>query len=143
MIIVSTTLLSKIESHGELTYPEECCGAILGTFDASSNKKIINEVIEIDNISNEDKKRRFMIKPEEYQRVESYAKEKSLILLGFYHSHPDHPATPSDTDLKFAWPFFSYLITTVNKSQAKETNSFVIDLESNVFKNETLTIVDK
>ncbi len=140
MIILSKTLLSKIEAHGERTYPEECCGAILGSFDANKNEKVVSEVIEIDNISTEDKKRRFMIKAEEYQRVERYAKDNSLTLLGFYHSHPDHPPKPSETDLKFAWPFFSYFITSVINSLAEETHSYVLNLDKGGFEKETLKV---
>jgi len=140
MLTISKTLLSKIETHGEATYPDECCGALIGTLNPETGDKVITKIVEMDNISDENKKRRFMIKPEEYKRVETVANEEGLQLLGFYHSHPDHPAKPSETDLKFAWPFFSYFITSIQKGKAQETFSYALDLDLNQFGDEPITI---
>ena len=98
---------------------KECCGAVIGQFDSKTNTKVVTDCIEMDNVSTENKKRRFMIKPEEYARVEGVAESQGDVLLGFYHSHPDHPPIPSDTDNACAWPFFSYLITAVEKGNQK------------------------
>ena len=138
MITLSKTHLSKIHDHAKVCYPEECCGAILGTMDGE--QKLVSEVIEMDNISDENKKRRFMIKPNEYQRVEKLASEKGVNLLGFYHSHPDHPPIPSETDLKFAWPFFSYLILAIEKGEPMQLSSHVLDLNAGSFSEEDLLV---
>ena len=141
MITLSKTLLSKLESHAVQTYPEECCGAMLGSLDPQTQEKIVEVVIEIDNVSEENKKRRFMIKPEEYQRVEAEAKAQGCVLLGFYHSHPDHPPIPSETDLKFAWPVFSYVILSVEKAVSKICKSYVLGLESGKFEEEPVQFI--
>lgn len=140
MITLSKTHLSKLQDHGIKTYPDECCGAMLGHFNPETNKKTTTELIEIDNVSEENKRRRFMIKPEEYKRVEAYAKENNLTLLGFYHSHPDHPAKPSETDLKYAWPFFSYIIISIQEKSADDIFSYKLNIETNAFQNENLKI---
>ena len=117
MISISTTHLASMRAHAEADYPHECCGGLLGTFDGET--KTVTDVISLDNhwddIPGEDKTRRFRITPEDYKMLEKKATEDGVMLLGFYHSHPDHPPIPSDTDLKFAWPFFSYPILAVKK----------------------------
>lgn len=141
MITISKTLLSKIEAHGEATYNEECCGALLGTLNTETNDKVVTKVVEMDNTSDDDiKSRFFMIKPLEYKRVEAMANEEGLQLLGFYHSHPDHPAEPSKTDLEYAWPFFSYFITSIRNGKAQETFSYALDLDTNQFAKELISI---
>jgi len=138
MLTLSKTHLSKIQVHAIDCYPEECCGAMFGTIQDGGESKVITEIEPIDNTSSENKKRRFMITPEEYQRVESKASKLGVTLLGFYHSHPDHPAQPSQTDLNYAWPFFSYIILAIKDRVAKEINSFVLDMDSGKFKEEPI-----
>ena len=138
MIILSQTHLTEIQDHAKQTYPEECCGAIFGTIDISSSEKMVAETLEIDNVSTEDRRRRFMITPDEYQRVETYAKKNRFTLLGFYHSHPDHPAYPSETDLMYAWPFFSYIILSIEKKHPRECRSFILDPENQQFQEESI-----
>lgn len=136
MITLSKTHLSEIHEHGIEAYPEECCGAMLGNIDFDAKKKVVIELIRIENHSSENKHRRFAITPEDYRKIEIIAKEKNLSLLGFYHTHPDHPAQPSETDLKFAWPVFSYLILSVMQQVPNELNSFVLDLDRGILCSE-------
>ena len=93
MITISITLFNEIRDHAIREYPHECCGAILGELNKA--KKIVTNVILLDNhwesISGEGKTRRFRITPKDYQYVELRAKDEGVTLLGFYHSHPDHP----------------------------------------------------
>ena len=114
MIILSKTLFAKLCEHGKEAYPEECCGAMLGDIDSESGIKSITELIRIENKSEENKHRRFAITPNDYRALETQATAKSLHLLGFYHTHPDHPCRPSQTDLAYAWPVFSYIILSIN-----------------------------
>jgi proteasome lid subunit RPN8/RPN11 len=150
MITISQTLLSELQAHGVREFPHECCGAMLGEQTLNSETgdltKQIIELIPIDNhwtVSDDDgfdKRRRFAIRPEDYQAVEKAAKAKNLTLLGFYHSHPDHPAIPSATDLKFAWPNFSYIIQSIITKVPAEIHSYVLDLDAGQFKPEGLEI---
>ena len=88
--------MERIRSHGRETYPEECVGALLGRKGEPAH---VVSVERIDNIRTAERARRYEISPQDYLRVEGLAAEKSLALLGFYHSHPDHPAAPSAFDL--------------------------------------------
>jgi proteasome lid subunit RPN8/RPN11 len=96
-----------IRRHGQETYPHECCGAIVGNGDR------VVDVVPLPNTTEEGPRRRFLIRPSEYMLAERRAQEQGLELLGFYHSHPDHPARPSPTDLERAWPTFAYIIISV------------------------------
>ena len=143
MIILSPTHLSEIQNHGREAYPEECCGAMLGLVQDSLSRhtrKIVRLENHWEDKSNETKHRRFAVTAQDYQALEKKAKELGLQLLGFYHTHPDHPAIPSQTDLNFAWPFFSYIILSVQSQKATEIYSYELDLDLQQFKKEELKI---
>ena len=98
---------AAIRSHGQETYPHECCGAIIGRDGFAS------AIVALPNTTDEGPRRRFMVRPSDYQLAERRATELGGELLGFYHSHPDHPARPSQYDLDHAWPTFAYIIVAV------------------------------
>src|ERR1051325_3828865 len=103
MIQLQPNQRQKIAEHGERDYPFECCGLLLGSFAAAG--KVVSEIYPISNAREESAKRnRFLIRPEELIGGERYAARRGLEVLGFYHSHPDHPAAPSQYDLEHAWP---------------------------------------
>ena len=145
MIRISRDHLSDILSHGRDAYPEECCGAVLGDIDPQ-NEKLVRKIIPIENnwveSGEESRHRRFAIVAEDYRALEAKAKETKLSLLGFYHTHPDHEAKPSKTDLSYAWPFFSYLILSIKKGKAGEICSYLLDTEKNEFKEEYVKVLD-
>ncbi len=114
--------LIQIHKHLESAYPYEACGFLLGS--DKGRKRYITEIIEVENISTENQKRRFVIDPREYLKAERYASKEGLHLLGIYHSHPDHPAIPSVHDLEFAQPYFSYFITSIAKGNYADTRSY-------------------
>ena len=143
MITLSKTHLTEIQSHGIEAYPEECCGAMLGQANAQ-REKVTTEIVRIENnwVDNESgsRHRRFAITAEDYRKLEKMAKEKKLSLLGFYHTHPDHPAKPSATDLSYAWPFFSYIILSVRNRKASDIYSYELSPSGDEFIEETLGI---
>lgn len=96
-----------IEHHGREAYPHECCGALLGDGD------LVEAVHALPNVTNEGPRRRFRVDDRDYLSSERRAAAEGLALLGFYHSHPDHPAEPSQYDLDHAWPTFVYPILSV------------------------------
>jgi proteasome lid subunit RPN8/RPN11 len=103
---------AMIDRHAEATYPDECCGVLLGR--QVDGRRVVERLIEIDNQwDEEERRRRFLITPQQYMQAEKQAREAGLDLLGFYHSHPDAPAQPSEFDREHAWPFYSYLIASV------------------------------
>ena len=106
-LLVDAKIDGEIRRHGEETYPHECCGALVG----SGNR--VTAAVALPNTTEEGPRRRFMVRPSDYRVAEQKARELGGDLLGFYHSHPDHPARPSQYDLDHAWPTFAYIIVAV------------------------------
>jgi proteasome lid subunit RPN8/RPN11 len=96
-----------IREHGQETYPHECCGAMVG------KDGRVDAVVALPNTTEEGPRRRFLVRPSDYRLAEARAAELGGELLGFYHSHPDHPSRPSQYDLDHAWPTFAYIIVSV------------------------------
>lgn len=132
MLIIAAEHLAQIEKHAEQGYPYEICGALLGHFeDAMATRKVL-EVCPAENINQERANDRYEINPKDYQDIESRARTNKMDIVGIYHSHPDHPSLPSETDRQRAaeiWQTatsWSYIIVEVNKGQATSTRSWVL-----------------
>ena len=106
-LVVDAKIDAEIRRHGEETYPHECCGALVG------KGSRVTATVALPNTTEEGPRRRFMVRPLDYRVAEQKAAELGGDLLGFYHSHPDHPARPSQYDLDHAWPTFAYIIVAV------------------------------
>jgi len=142
MINLESKVYEQLANEALLNYPNECCGFLLG-FETSKNR-FIKEIMMVENVAIENKKRRFEIKPLDYIKAEEYAMEKGLTLLGIYHSHPNHPSLPSEHDRKAAQPYFSYVIVSVTENEIKSIQSWILNdksqfIEENVFQNKALT----
>ena len=122
-----------IRNHGIEAYPNECCGALIG------RDGVVNEAYGLPNTTEEGPRRRFMVRPNDYRDAEKRASELKLALLGFYHTHPDHPARPSQYDLDHAWPFFSYVILSVQQGVPTDMTSWRLREDRTAFTEETLT----
>lgn len=123
MITIGKEHLAAIRAHGISDYPYECCGLLLGRYE--QNGKFVTETLPISNAREESAKRnRFLITPEELLRGEQYARVKKLEIVGFYHSHPDSPAVPSQYDLEHAWPTYSYIIVSTSADRADDLFSW-------------------
>ena len=107
------------------TFPNECCGFMYGN--DKSDTRIITEAIRVINNKEGDQRRRFEISPADYMKAERYAVQKGLTLLGVYHSHPKHPAKPSEHDLAKAMPFFSYIIVSVFDDSIEDLTSWQLN----------------
>jgi proteasome lid subunit RPN8/RPN11 len=103
-----------VRRHGEETFPHECCGALIG------NGARVRVAVPLPNTTEEGPRRRFLVRPADYRLAEQRASELGGDLLGFYHSHPDHPARPSQFDLDHAWPTFAYVIVSVMAGAARD-----------------------
>ena len=137
MITISEQLLTKIREHGVRDYPYECCGLLLGRYGAEG--KLVNETYAISNAREESAKRnRFLIEPAELLRGEKYARSRDLEVVGFYHSHPDSPAVPSQYDLEHAWPTYSYIIVSTKADQATDLFSWEQEPDRSRFNQEEL-----
>jgi proteasome lid subunit RPN8/RPN11 len=122
-------MYDAIREHSEETYPHECCGVLVG-HSLTENSGAINEVhdaIRAGNTRTDSAHNRYSIAPQELVRIQRTARERGLEIVGFYHSHPDHPAQWSPTDFAEAhWIGCSYVITAVEKGAARQTNSFLL-----------------
>jgi proteasome lid subunit RPN8/RPN11 len=137
MIILEEPHLSEMRAHGERDYPYECCGLMLGRF-ADGRKQVV-ETYAISNAREEEAKRnRFLIRPEELMRGEKYARAKRLDVVGFYHSHPDDRAAPSQYDLEHAWPTYSYIVMSVEKGRAVDLRSWEMEADRSRFNEEEI-----
>ena len=124
MLRLSESDYVSLRRHGEETYPHECCGVLLGRFE-DDGTKIVTRVARCDNTREDSPHNRYNIDPRELVRIQREGRERKEDIVGFYHSHPDHPAQWSPTDLAEAhWIGCSYVITSVEKGKAAVTNSF-------------------
>lgn len=138
MIALNAETLAAIREHGREAYPEECCGALLGAVEDGLAR--VARVERIENSSREERKRRYAIEPLEYARVERLADAEGRSVLGFYHSHPDHPAVPSNYDREHGLPFFHYVVVAVGAGVPGEAASFVLSEDRGMFEREELVV---
>ena len=122
----------EIRGHGEATYPHECCGALVG------RGEDVTAAVPLPNTTEEGPRRRFLVRPSDYRLAEQRANELGGELLGFYHSHPDHPARPSQYDLDHAWPTFAYVIVSVASGAAGEVSVWFLKDDRSAFEEGTL-----
>jgi len=130
-----------IRAHGRETYPEECCGALLGTIEDGHAR--VARIERMANAREDERRRRYTIHPREYMRVERLAEAKGLALIGFYHSHPDHRAAPSEYDREHAFTFFHYLVLGVASGEPGELTAWVLSEDRGTFDNELLAVADQ
>jgi proteasome lid subunit RPN8/RPN11 len=148
-IEINRTQLQIIQQHGEKNYPEECCGILLGKID--KERKIVIEVIptinewrseelatDPNNLEKIHSKRdRYIIPPTEILEAQKRGRDNGLDIIGFFHSHPDYPSTPSECDRLNAWEIYSYTIVSVIEGKATTIESWVLD-ETGVFRSESI-----
>jgi proteasome lid subunit RPN8/RPN11 len=126
MITVEQAAEKIMNEDAANAFPDECCGFMFGNEDAAGNR-VVTQALPIDNAAIENRKRRFVISPKDYMKGEQYAVENDVQLLGIYHSHPNHPAIPSEHDRVAAQPFFSYVIISVQNGNVDHTRSWVLN----------------
>ena len=131
-LVVNAAIDREIRRRGEETYPHECCGALIGT----GNR--VMATVALPNTTEEGPRRRFLVRPSDYQLAERRATELGVELLGFYHSHPDHPARPSQYDLDHAWPTFAYIIVAVAQGAAADMTVWFLKDDRSSFEEGTL-----
>jgi proteasome lid subunit RPN8/RPN11 len=148
MIQLNPEHLQTISTHAETTYPEECCGILLG--DLASEVKTVVKVITTENVWNAEtaadfpgneqyhnKRTRYAIAPQVMLQVQKQARDCKLNIIGIYHSHTDHPAIPSECDRQLAWQEYSYIIVSVQNGKASDIKSWVLD-DNHQFQQEAI-----
>ncbi len=134
-VLLSRAALETIRHHGESSYPEECCGFLLTAPATNENgaERRIARAEPITNRSEAPRNRRYLIAPDELRRFENSLEGSAESLVGFYHSHPDHPAAPSQFDQEHAWPWYTYLVLAVQAGEAGDFATFELDPDERKF----------
>jgi proteasome lid subunit RPN8/RPN11 len=127
-LTIAASVDALIRRHGEETYPHECCGALVG------DSGHVVATVPLPNTTEEGPRRRFLVRPADYRLAEQRAGELGGELLGFYHSHPDHPARPSQYDLDHAWPTFAYVIVSVRSGAAGDMTVWWLKDDRSIFE---------
>ena len=125
-LVLTRQQYRQIETEGSAAYPDECCGILFGH--DRGGRRIVSRLEAVPNVYDAaERYHRFSIDAKQLMAAEKSAAEKGEMVLGFYHSHPDHPARPSETDRAAGWPFYSYVIVSIMNRQPAAMTSWVLD----------------
>jgi len=133
-------LLDEIRRHGEAAYPAECCGALAGR-GGGEGKEVVRLAPAVNRRT--DDPHRYLIAPDDLRRLDAELRTEGLEIVGYYHSHPDHPAVPSAYDTAHAWPWYSYLIVRIEQGRAREAASYLLDDERPLLRSESLEVLSE
>lgn len=120
---LSESLADEIRRHGEAAYPAECCGALVGRLEGEA-KEVVRLAPAVNRRT--DDPHRYLIAPDDLRRLDADVRAAGLDIVGYYHSHPDHPAAPSAFDAAHAWPWYSYVIVRIDQGRGAELASWVL-----------------
>ncbi len=145
-LILSPELRLQIQKEGEASYPNECCGILIGRDhtapgpDGQATPRRVVDRLEAgrNTVESNEQYHRFSIDPLQQLKAERAAEAEGKAILGYYHSHPDHPARPSEYDRAHAWPFYSYVIVSIAKGKADAMTSWVLDDQSQQFQEQSI-----
>jgi len=142
MILLTQQILSEIAEHAERDYPHECGGMLIGLFEG--DRKTVTEAFPLENSrKKEARHNRVLILPKDVLRAEKYAREKKLDVVGYYHSHPDDRAVPSQYDLDHALPVWSYVIASVIEGKVEDVRSWEMENDRSKFNKEGMEIENR
>jgi len=137
LILLTQKVISEIAEHAERDYPYECGGMLIGRFD--DDRKTVTEIVPLENAREEEARHnRVLILPKDVLRAEKYAREQKLDVVGYYHSHPDDHAIPSQYDLDHALPVWSYVIASVMEGAAVDVRSWEMENDRSKFNEEEI-----
>jgi proteasome lid subunit RPN8/RPN11 len=142
-LTITPKLADEIRAHGAKTYPHECCGALLGREELLAGQKIVREILGLFPLINrreDTPQNRFSVTSEDVRAAEAAARDQQLEVVGWYHSHPDHPARPSDFDRDHAWPWYSYIIVSVANGQPEDMTSWRLNDDRQGFSGEQIEL---
>lgn len=136
---IPNEILQRIHLHGERAYPEEGAGLLLGDYNEGDQQ--VREILPLENTREaQARHNRYQLTPEDYLQGEDFAESLGFAVLGVFHSHPDHPNKPSEFDRQWAWPNFSYLITSVMQGKAEESRSWRLKDDRQAFNEEQIAV---
>ena len=140
MIALTAEHVAAIRAHASRTYPEECCGLLLGRVEGDAAR--VEQVRATANAHQGERGRRFLVDPRDHLAAQREARASGLTVLGSYHSHPDHPARPSEDDRREAWPNLHYVIVGVARGVPGEISSWTLAGEGGALRAERLSVID-
>jgi proteasome lid subunit RPN8/RPN11 len=135
-LVISTRHLHTAGRHASVSYPDECCGVLIGR--SLGDTTVVERVLSVGNERNDSRHNRYLINPETVLAAHKEARALGLDVVGYYHSHPDHPARPSDFDREHAWPGVSYLIVSVLKREVADIRSWRLADDREQFDEEEI-----
>ncbi|HXQ79144.1 MAG: M67 family metallopeptidase [Thermoplasmata archaeon] len=141
-VAVSAGFMDEMRAHARESYPDECCGILIGATSEPDGERR-RTILAVERSRNEfdgERRRRFLILPEELREVERRTERAGRAVVGFYHSHPDHPAQPSQYDQDHAWPWYTYLILAVTASDVPRVAAFELDADTSTFQETGLVV---
>lgn len=136
-LVVTDQVMDFVREHAEEDYPHECCGLFVGKIEADGTRRVVRAE-RARNTNVERAHDRFELHPEDFLRIDREAREDGLEVIGCYHSHPDHPARPSQYDAERAFPAFSYMIVSVEKGKLVDATSWQFDDSKGAFDSESI-----
>ena len=136
-VLIASDQVEAIKAHAKTTYPEECCGFLLGV---DSAMRTIHRILSASNANRESRRNRYNIDPMEFINADEEARKSNLNLVGIYHSHPDAPARPSQFDLEHAWPWYTYIVLAVQNGVPKDVSAWVLSEDRSNFRQDDLRI---
>ncbi len=139
MIRLKSADIEELKQIAQKTYPHECCGVMVGSVE--NGVKTVTELIPAENQRTDSPANRYLITPDLLNELEKKLKGTDRAIVGFFHSHPDVPAQPSNYDQDHAWPWYSYVIVSVNKGQAGEIHNWKLRDDRSAFDAEKMELV--
>ena len=140
MLRLAGALAEEIRRHGEAAYPAECCGVLVGRVDGGA-KEVVRLAPAVNRRT--DDPHRYLIAPDDLRRLEADVRAAGQEIVGYYHSHPDHPAQPSAFDTEHAWPWYSYVIVRIDQGRGADLASWVLDDERPLMLPESLDVLSE
>jgi len=138
VVFITTSQLQFIINHARSTYPEECCGFLVGV---DSDVRRIHRALAAQNVNQSSRRSRYNIDPMELVRADEEARRSNLNLIGIYHSHPDAPVQPSQFDLEHAWPWYTYLVLSVQNGEPKDVGAWFLSDDRSTFHLDDLRVI--
>jgi len=139
-MITTTSVLDRIRQHGSDAYPEEACGFLLGTVTDGGHNHV-RALRRAPNRHDEKRTRRYQLTPEDYRAADAAARKEGMDIVGIYHSHPDHPARPSDTDLAEAtFPGYTYVIVSIQDGQPANLTAWTLAPDRSAFRRDEIDL---
>jgi proteasome lid subunit RPN8/RPN11 len=139
---IASSLVASMAAHARATYPEECCGFLIARLDPV-DPAAPRAVVAVEPAPNDfggERRRRFLVRPEELRAAERRLEGTDRAVAGFYHSHPDHPGRPSQFDQAHAWPWYTYVVLSVDSTAVRESRAFELDADALEFREVPLTV---